>query len=436
MLHERSKRATQRPTNRPQFDHVNPPFAAFDFTDERLCFVKPLRQFDCVMPARSRSARKSWRKSLYSREDTDFSTETFHGHQRKVCIRIVQNRLFNRGFRRRSIQPAEEPLPHDIATNTGRPAMAYRGAVPWHRLGEELPEDAPIEDWLRAAQLEWELERQPVQYFAGEKLRAMKGRFVLVRNDTHDALSIVSEDYKLVQPKEVLEFYRDLIDDYGYKLETAGALNGGRKVWALARTELAGTADRRGEDELAAYVLFATSCDKTLATTVAFTSVRVVCQNTLSFAIRDTNTNQRPRIKVPHNLQFDAEDVKAKLDLMNGSWSAFLDEVGMMVARPIDAVAASSFFEGLLPHGRDKRLTARAVSDHQTLMSFFKGRAPGQKLASAQGTLWGALNAVTYYADHVRSSSGGDRLDSAWFGTGFALKERAWAKASEMLARN
>lgn len=324
-------------------------------------------------------------------------------------------------------------MPHEIAINTGKPAIAYRGDVPWHRMGEQLPDDAPIEDWLRAAQLQWELERQPVQYFAGEKLRAMEGRFVLVRNDTHDALSIVSEEYKLVQPKEVLEFYRDLIEDYGYKLETAGALNGGRKVWALARTKLTGTADWRGEDQIAAYVLFATSCDKTLATTVAFTSVRVVCQNTLSFAIRDTNINQRPRIKVPHNLQFDAEVVKAKLDLIDDSWSEFLDTVQAMATHPIPTRVASALFEDLLPHGKDRKLTAKAIREHQTLMSFFGGSAPGQAFGSAQGMLWGALNAVTYYADHVRSSSGSDRLDSAWFGTGFALKERAWAKAGEML---
>jgi len=64
----------------------------------------------------------------------------------------------------------------------------------------------------------------------------MDGEFVLARNDTHEALSIVSADYHIVQPGEVLEFYRDLMDDYGYTLETAGSLNNGRKVWALART--------------------------------------------------------------------------------------------------------------------------------------------------------------------------------------------------------
>jgi phage/plasmid-like protein (TIGR03299 family) len=122
-----------------------------------------------------------------------------------------------------------------------------------------------------------------------------------------DQPCLVSGDYQIVQPKEVLEFYRELTEQYGYTLETAGALDGGRKVWALARTSTTGTADTGGKDKLAAYILLATSCDKTLATTAAFTSVRVVCQNTLFFAIEDIKQKRRRQVKVPHNLRFDAD---------------------------------------------------------------------------------------------------------------------------------
>ena len=64
------------------------------------------------------------------------------------------------------------------------------------------------------------------------------------------------------------------------------------------------------------------------------------------------------------------------------------------------------------------------------LMSFYR-HAPGQSLPTARDTVWGALSAVTYYVDHILPSSG-DRLDSAWFGSGAALKEKAWEKALEM----
>lgn len=164
-------------------------------------------------------------------------------------------------------------MAHDIDISTGKPAIAYVGETPWHELGEKLPEGQSIETWLKAAKLEWELKRLPVQYLVDGKLRTMDDRFVLVRSDTQGGLSVVSGEYQIVQPKEILEFYRGLVDFFGYTLETAGALDGGRKVWALARTPVHGSVDGIGGDTLAAYVLLATSCDKSLATTAAFTSV-------------------------------------------------------------------------------------------------------------------------------------------------------------------
>ena len=140
-------------------------------------------------------------------------------------------------------------MSHEIDLSTGLPAIAYVGERPWHELGEKLPEGQSIEVWLKAARLEWELRRLPVQYLVDGKLRTMDDRFVLVRSDTHAALSVVSGDYQIVQPKEVLEFYRDLVTHYGYKLETSGALDGGRKVWALARTGMTEAADKGGKDD-------------------------------------------------------------------------------------------------------------------------------------------------------------------------------------------
>ena len=70
--------------------------------------------------------------------------------------------------------------------------------------------------------------------------------------------------------------------------------------------------------------------------------------------------------------------------------------------------------------------------EHTSTMSLYES-APGQNLDTAKGTLWGVVNAVSYYVDHVRSVGGGDRLDSAWFGAGGALKDKAWTAACDLL---
>ena len=323
-------------------------------------------------------------------------------------------------------------MSHDIDETTGKPAMAYVGERPWHGLGEALPPGQNIETWVKAARLDWDIEMLPVNYQMGGRNHVMRDRFVLARSDTQAALSVVSGDYRVVQPKEVLEFYRDLVEERQYQLETAGALDGGRKVWALARTGLvAGVADNAA-DELGAYVLLATSCDKTLATTITFTSVRVVCQNTLSFAVHDMKRESRRSIKVNHSRRFDADQIKQDLGLMDASWDKFKLQLTPMAGKAMSDSAAEEFFQSLFQS--EKEMKEGTISDQKRkevmqLMSFYR-HAPGQDLPTAKNTLWGAVSAVTYYVDHIRTASG-DRLDSAWFGAGATLKEKAWQQALE-----
>ena len=162
--------------------------------------------------------------------------------------------------------------------------MAYVGATPWHGLGNNLPQKQPIEVWQREAGMDWQIQESPVHFKSDAigplgTIHSFPEQKVLYRSDTKAPLSVVSKRYHTVQPREVLEFYRDLTEVSGYELETAGVLKGGRKFWALARTGQ-GTSIK-GNDQVNGYLLLATSCDGTLATTATPTTIRVVCNNTL-----------------------------------------------------------------------------------------------------------------------------------------------------------
>jgi phage/plasmid-like protein (TIGR03299 family) len=177
--------------------------------------------------------------------------------------------------------------------------MAYTGQTPWHNLGNQLPAKQPIDVWAREAGMDWSIRETPVRYMAtpsnndtshsssvsdlyGEPMEFADQK-VLYRSDTKAPLSVVSARYQVVQPRQVLEFYRDLTEVSGYELETAGVLKAGRKFWALARTGKSSVL--KGSDVVNGYLLLATSCDGTLATTATPTTVRVVCNNTLSIAL-------------------------------------------------------------------------------------------------------------------------------------------------------
>ena len=144
--------------------------------------------------------------------------------------------------------------------------MAYVGERPWHGLGKQLAAGQSIQQWKQSAGMDWCIEEAEVRYITGRNgvgtLSAYPGQKVLYRSDTQAPLAVVSKRFQVVQPGEILEFYRDLTEIGGFELETAGVLAEGRKVWALARTGQ--SAVLKGKDQVDGYLLLATACDGTL----------------------------------------------------------------------------------------------------------------------------------------------------------------------------
>lgn len=337
-------------------------------------------------------------------------------------------------------------MSHELDFTRGQAAIAFRGETPWHGLGFQiLPEDS-VDDIRIKAGLDYDVVKTPVQY-GYEKLgpdmlreirtRTSKDRYVLHRSDTGDDLSVVSSKYQVVQPRQIVEFYRDLVEQYGFELEVVGALAGGRKVWALANTKSA--FQLRDKDEVRGYLLLATSYDGTMATQARFTSVRVVCNNTLSLA----SAAGRADVTVPHNTTFDAD--KVKLDLQVGKpWEEFQQQAQAMQNRLVSRdETVKLFLQAYYGLGTTEEIKAFQADETKAKAGEkLMGRlttalfeSPGAQLASARGTLWGALNAVTHDVDFSLPSRSSDtRLSKAWFGAGESIKQRAFDAALKLVA--
>ena len=311
--------------------------------------------------------------------------------------------------------------------------MAYVGDAPWHGLGNQLTPKQPIEIWQREAGMDWRINETDVLYSIsggeGIHLKSNPESKVLFRSDTFSPLSVVSKRYKVVQPAEVLEFYRDLVSAGGFELETAGVLKGGKKLWALAKTGQETLL--RGNDKVKAYLLLATSCDGTLCTTAQFTSVRVVCNNTLQMAVGDSSGS----VKVPHSTEFDPQQVKQALGLGLSSWEAFVEDMRQLADRKINKFEAMNYLINVLGDRSvplNEQPNTKAI---QNVYALYSGEGKGSDMASASSTAWGLLNGVTEYVDqHRRARSTDHRLDSAWFGPGAAMKEKAFHEAMKLAA--
>lgn len=324
---------------------------------------------------------------------------------------------------------------HELDFTTGEAAMAFIGDTPWHELGFKLVKGSPIEDWIKAARMEWEIIRTSVKYDVADinsiETFSFPDKDVLYRSDTNTPLSVVSSSYNIVQPKEILEFYRDLVGTADMELETAGVLFGGRRFWALANTGKA--VDLKG-DIVKGYLLLTTSCDGTMATTAQFTSVRVVCNNTLSIAICDNNT----RIRVPHNRVWRPSEVKDELGFIDRGWEEFSKQIGLLAETiaPRDKAAeflVRVFGDPTVPIDQQSSAVTQRCAN---VWELYIGTGIGSKLESSEHTFWGLVNSVTESIDyHTNHRTTDARLNGAWYGAGNQLKTKAFEIALEMATR-
>lgn len=315
-------------------------------------------------------------------------------------------------------------MAHQIAITNGKAQYASTQRE-WHGLGQLMGVNQPIEVWQQQAGMDYEVQRGYVRYATergqnAEQMKVVKDKVVLFRSDTKDALGVVSDSYKVVQPREVLEFFRNWADAGGMTIESAGVLFGGKRYFATAKLAEGVCIDGYA-DKVVPYALLSTSADGSLATEARWTTVRVVCNNTLTMA-RDG----KAAVRVTHRSEFKPDDVRSVLEEANAEFKAFMEMGRQLAAIKVHRPLAEDLCVELFRTGKKDADAIRESRGFIRVMELFNGAARGATLETAQETAWGWLNAVTEYADHhIRAHSDENRTASALWGQGDALKNRA-----------
>lgn len=292
--------------------------------------------------------------------------------------------------------------------------MAYVGEKPWHGLGQEMQAGATVDDWKTGAGMDWKVESSRVVYRArgSEKVCVMDDSVVLHRSDTDAPLGIVSDGYQIVQPAEVLEFFRDLVHSIGLELNSAGTLFGGKRYFASAQIGEQALLDH---DKIKGYLLLTTSADGSLKTRGKFTSVRTVCNNTLSMALAKGNTGGE--VAISHRSVFNPAAAKEALGIAPATFNSFMDSMRTLTTRRLSTDIAETM---------TTKLVKADQKANKKIMALFTGDAIGFNAEGFKGTPWGWLNSVTEYVDHsMRAKSDSHKLNNNLFGTGDAIKNTA-----------
>lgn len=292
--------------------------------------------------------------------------------------------------------------------------------VPWHGLGAVL-DDYPtdIDDALVKSGLTWEVEQAEVYVARPATTGDSDGGVYVphlesfiteapdhkanIRSDTGKVLGVVSPDYKVVSNRDAFAWLDALLGGGDVQFETAGSLFSGKRVWVLAR--IPGEVEVGG-DPTARYIYCANSHDGTLSVTAAASNVRIVCNNTLTWALNDA----RRTYKFRHTGDTQAKFAEAHKVLgITYDWDAAFAKLGDSLARqPISKQAFDErVVKPLFGLDREDELGERAKANRQvareTVLSIFTGHGPdGDTTGNSPGTKWTAANAVAEYADWFR----------------------------------
>lgn len=316
-------------------------------------------------------------------------------------------------------------MSHELEMINGQAQMAYveSEGKPWHGLGVPVRNDMTPAQMMKAAGLDWEVEKQNVFLANGTKLGNTQA---LVRTSDNKVLDTVGENWNPVQNAEAFEFFSEYVLAGDMEMNTAGSLFDGKRVWALAKVKE--SFDILGGDQIDSYLLFSNPHKYGHAIDVRFTPIRVVCNNTLSLSLGSSTKNA---VKLNHRAEFNPEMVKEQLGIANEKFGKYKEVAEFLASKRFSVESMLEFYSSVFPHSSNKNPKKVEDMSRPAKQAFeVLETQPGAEYG--QGSYWSLVNSITYYTDHHAGRNTDNRLNSAWFGGNAKRKNEAMNKALEL----
>ena len=330
--------------------------------------------------------------------------------------------------------------------------MAYAGEVPWHGLGVKVEDNLTPDEMLVAAGLDWTVSKRHLFTHSepsvenSNEVIPVNDYYVLVRDSDNKTFGPCGPKFVPSQNADAFKFFEKFTSVGDMSMDTAGALKGGEQVWGLAKINDGFTLP--GDDRVLGYLLVSVSHKWGKANEIRFTPIRVVCNNTLTYALADKT---RPSFKMPHLTALDAEVFKSAeeaLGIAGDRMKDFKESAEFLSSKNYTSQNVVSYISELFQpelleqqKNIEQMSDIKAIATRQSMVDEFKRipamvhqaleEQPGANLKSSKGTWWGAANAVTFIVDHKWGHDRDAALHNAWFGGRASLKQKAISKALE-----
>jgi len=320
-----------------------------------------------------------------------------------------------------------------MAHNLFQRQMAWVDELPWHRLGTQVSSSVTAREMIKVANLDWNVALSP----APGARRIRRGQHVydryLVWRDpvgkekNRAVLGSVGNRYVPLQNRDAFSFFEPFIQNGWATFHTAGALGNGERVWVQAK--LSGQIVILDDDTVDKFLLLSSSHDGSGAVAIRFTPIRVVCQNTLNFALEGGSAiiSMRHTRNIAENLKkAQAEEVKRVVDKVFQDAETLF---GSMAARKLKASDTDRFLELLFPRSEAQKKANKEPKRWGRIKDILDN--PAVTPRPTHDTLWGLYNAIVRDEDYRVSREAGAtaRLERVWFGNGQDLKLKAIDRA-------
>jgi phage/plasmid-like protein (TIGR03299 family) len=324
----------------------------------------------------------------------------------------------------------------------GTHSFVSHGEKAWHGLGQVVDTAMTSAQCIELANLDYEVQIQPnftrvISEEGTEQYIEKPNEFSTVRMDTKVPLGTVKGRYEVVQNKDAFGFFDAIIDSGEAIFETAGALGEGERIFVTAKLP---------EDLLVGgepcnkYILLTNSHDGTSSILAGFTSIRVVCNNTLQAAMKGLNN----KVMIEHRI--GAKDRLSEAYKLMNIGSKYMDEVGeifnQMAKTKMEDNTLKSYIEGVMKSDyiapkfdeeQNEIISTRLKNQVNAIYEFALSH-PTQTTDAARGTVWGAYNSISGYYNYLHKyKSEEQKFSSQMFGNANNKILKAFSKAIELV---
>jgi phage/plasmid-like protein (TIGR03299 family) len=330
----------------------------------------------------------------------------------------------------------------------------FVGEQAWHGLGTVVETAPTMADAIKMAGMDWTvLERPMVEIDEAGNMELVEGYKRLKRSDTGKQLHVCKDSWTVVQNENAFSFFDPFIQDGDAKLSAAVSLRGGRRIAVTALLSNSTKEVVKG-DPIEPYLVLANSHDGSIAWSLMYSNVRVVCQNTLGSALSEQKrrgtfakfgrngnsdeiavTDKMVRLRHTSNIHTNIQITQNAVNVCRRQFDIAIDGYKAMAGQSMTTELFKAYLTNVFAEELTNEQGQRPIekyTHYDQLMKNFEAGV-GMDIPGVRGTTWAGFQAITEFVSHQRGGTeiedARDRLNQMWFGSGAKLIEKAQNEA-------